>query len=48
MKIMFTQLRGGVLLVLISLLFSPLSAEANPNTQQLLEMIKRNKNNWML
>ena len=40
MKIMFTQLRGGILFVLISLLFFPLSARANPDTQQLLEMIQ--------
>ena len=40
MKIMFTQLRGGILFVLISLLFFPLSARANPDTQQLLKMIQ--------
>ena len=40
MKIMCTQLRGGVLFVLISLLFFPLSVRANPDTQQLLKMIQ--------
>ena len=40
MKIMFTQLRVGFLLVLISLLFPPFPVDANPSTRELMDMIQ--------
>ena len=40
MKKMFTQLPGGILLLLISLLFLPFSANANPSTKHLHDMVQ--------
>jgi hypothetical protein len=40
MKNMFTKLPGGIVLLLISLLFSPFSADANPSIKQLHDMIQ--------
>jgi hypothetical protein len=44
MKNKQSQIQGIFLVALIILLFSPLSAKANPNIQQMLEMMKAQQN----